>query len=83
MKNRNCLKHAGLLAVAALLLLALAACARPTTGGDVMASVNGHKIYRTEVKDAPAVVLEILAQQRARLQALRAAKGDYVKPTDL
>ena len=41
------------------------------------------KIYRTEVKDAPAVVLEILAQQRARLQALRAAKGDYVKPTDL
>jgi peptidyl-prolyl cis-trans isomerase SurA len=49
LKNRNCLKHAGLLAVAALLLLALAACARPTTGGDVMASVNGHKIYRTEV----------------------------------
>jgi len=49
LKNRNCLKHAGLLAVAALLLLALAACARPTTVGDVMASVNGHKIYRTEV----------------------------------
>ena len=41
------------------------------------------KIYRTEVKDTPAVVFEILAQQRARLEALRKAKGDYVKPTEL
>jgi phosphoenolpyruvate carboxykinase (GTP) len=41
------------------------------------------KIYRTEVKDAPAAVFEVIAQQRARLQALQAAKGDYVKPTDL
>ena len=41
------------------------------------------KIYRTEVPDAPAVLFQVLADQRKRLEALRAAKGDYVKPTDL
>jgi phosphoenolpyruvate carboxykinase (GTP) len=41
------------------------------------------KIYRTEVKDTPDVVFEIISQQRARLEALRSAKGDYVKPTEL
>ena len=50
MKNSNRLRGAvpPVLAVA-LLLLALAACNRDTAGADVMAAVNGRKIYRTEV----------------------------------
>ena len=39
-------------------------------------------IYK-EVADTPKVVFEALAAQRARLVALQAAKGDYVKPTEL
>ncbi|MFY9648242.1 MAG: SurA N-terminal domain-containing protein [Terriglobales bacterium] len=49
MKNRNCLGRAGLIAASSLLLLALGACNRDSGGGDVAASVNGRKIYRTEV----------------------------------
>ncbi len=49
MKNRNCLGRAGLIVVSTLLFIALAGCNRSTTGGDVMASVNGRKIYRSEV----------------------------------
>jgi phosphoenolpyruvate carboxykinase (GTP) len=41
------------------------------------------KIYRTDVKDTPAIVFEVIGRQRDRLLALRAAKGEYVKPTDL
>src|ERR1700680_2229697 len=35
--------------VSALLLIGLSACNRNSSGGDVMASVNGRKIYRSEV----------------------------------
>src|ERR1700675_3084534 len=35
--------------VSAFLLIGLSACNRNSSGGDVMASVNGRKIYRTEV----------------------------------
>lgn len=38
-----------LVATAALLFIGLGACNRNSSGGDVMASVNGRKIYRTEV----------------------------------
>jgi len=41
------------------------------------------KIYRQDVADTPPVVLEVLADQRRRLERLRKAKGDYVSPTDL
>ena len=41
------------------------------------------RIYRQDVADTPPVVLETLVAQRERLQALRAAKGDYVSPLDL
>jgi len=49
LKNRKRLRPAVPLLAVALLLLALAACNRDTAGADVMASVNGRKIYRTEV----------------------------------
>ncbi len=49
MNNRLTLLRTGLIASAALILLALGGCNRNSSGGDVMASVNGHKIYRTEV----------------------------------
>ena len=35
--------------VSAFLLMGLLACNRNSSGGDVMASVNGRKIYRSEV----------------------------------
>ena len=35
--------------VSAFLLVGLSACNRNSSGGDVMASVNGRKIYRSEV----------------------------------
>ena len=41
------------------------------------------RFYRTEVSDTPPAVLQALAAQRDRLEALRAAKGDYVSPLDL
>lgn len=43
--------HAGavLLILSALFLLTLAGCNRDSSGGDVMASVNGRKIYKSEV----------------------------------
>ena len=41
------------------------------------------RIYRQDVADTPPVVMEVLAAQRKRLEALRAAKGDYVSPLDL
>ncbi len=53
MKIRNSFWRAGLAVAVAFLLLALliglAACNRSSSGGDVMASVNGRKIYRSEV----------------------------------
>ncbi len=49
MKNVNRLGPMALITAGALLLIGLAACNRATTGGDVMASVNGRKIYRSEV----------------------------------
>jgi peptidyl-prolyl cis-trans isomerase SurA len=49
LKNRNCSGRAGLLLVGAFLLMGLAACNRNSSGGDVMASINGRKIYRSEV----------------------------------
>jgi phosphoenolpyruvate carboxykinase (GTP) len=39
-------------------------------------------VYR-KIQDTPEVVFTALAAQRKRLEALRAAKGDYVSPLDL
>ena len=41
------------------------------------------RIYRQDVADTPAVVLETLGAQRKRFEDLKAAKGDYVSPLDL
>jgi phosphoenolpyruvate carboxykinase (GTP) len=41
------------------------------------------QFHRAEVADAPAVVFEVLAAQRRRLEELRKSKGDYVSPLDL
>ena len=41
------------------------------------------KIYRQDVSDTPAIVLDTLVAQRERLRMLRASKGDYVSPLDL
>jgi len=41
--------RAGMVSVSAFLLIGLWACNRDSGGGDVMASVNGRKIYRGEV----------------------------------
>ena len=41
------------------------------------------RIFREDVSDTPPIVLEHLAAQRKRLEALKAAKGDYVSPLDL
>ena len=49
MKNRNYFGRAGLVMVSAFLLIGLSACNRNSSGGDVMASINGRKIYRSEV----------------------------------
>src|SRR5260370_14261816 len=49
LKNRNCCGRAGLALAGAFLLVGLWACNRNSSGGDVMASVNGRKIYRSEV----------------------------------
>jgi peptidyl-prolyl cis-trans isomerase SurA len=49
LKNRNCFGRAGLVVVSAFLLVGLSACSRNSSGGDVMASINGRKIYRSEV----------------------------------
>jgi peptidyl-prolyl cis-trans isomerase SurA len=49
LKNRYCFGRAGLVVVCAFLLLGLSACKGNSSGGDVMASVNGHPIYRSEV----------------------------------
>src|ERR1700674_2860805 len=49
LKKRNWFRRSALVIVIALLLIGLAACSRNSSGGDVMASVNGRKIYRSEV----------------------------------
>jgi peptidyl-prolyl cis-trans isomerase SurA len=49
LKNRNGFGRAGLVMVSAFLLVGLSACNRNSSGGDVMAAVNGRKIYRSEV----------------------------------
>jgi len=49
LKTRNYVEQMGLVLVSAFLLLGLAACNRTTAGADVMASINGRKIYRGEV----------------------------------
>ncbi|MFB3890995.1 MAG: phosphoenolpyruvate carboxykinase (GTP) [Phycisphaerae bacterium] len=41
------------------------------------------RIYRSDVPDTPAVVFETLAAQRARLEELKARKGEYVSPDDM
>jgi len=41
------------------------------------------RIYRQDIADTPEIVLDTLAQQRKRLEALRTAKGDYVSPLEL
>ncbi|MGA3104309.1 MAG: SurA N-terminal domain-containing protein [Terriglobales bacterium] len=49
MKNRNYVARTAVLVAAAFLLIGFSACNRNSSGGDVMASINGRKIYRTEV----------------------------------
>ena len=49
MKNRNWFGRVAVAVAGAFLLLGLAACKGNSSGGDVMASVNGRKIYRSEV----------------------------------
>ena len=53
MKTRNFSVRAGLTPVltiiAALMLIGFCACNRNRSGGDLMASVNGRKVYRSEV----------------------------------
>ena len=49
MKNLNCFGRAGQVMAGALLLIVLSGCNRNSSSGDVMASVNGRKIYRSEV----------------------------------
>jgi peptidyl-prolyl cis-trans isomerase SurA len=49
LKNRNCFTRPLLFAAGAFLLIGLIACNRNSSGGDVMASVNGHPVYRSEV----------------------------------
>jgi len=41
------------------------------------------RIYRREVSDTPQIVFDTLCAQRARLEDLRAARGEYVSPLDL
>ena len=40
-------------------------------------------IYRDDVEDTPQAVFDGIVAQRSRLEALQAAKGDYVSPLDL
>jgi peptidyl-prolyl cis-trans isomerase SurA len=47
--NRNCWARTALVMLGAWMLIGLSACNRNSSGGDVMASVNGRKIYRSEV----------------------------------
>jgi peptidyl-prolyl cis-trans isomerase SurA len=47
--DRNYFGRVGWVIVSAFLLLGLSACNRNSSGGGVMASINGHPIYRTEV----------------------------------
>jgi len=49
LNNGRFLTRTGSALAVALLIAALGACNRNSSGGDVMASVNGRKIYRTEV----------------------------------
>src|SRR5579859_1098898 len=49
LKTRNRFRQAGLILAGSLFIIALSACSRNGGGGDVMASVNGRKIYRSEV----------------------------------
>jgi len=41
------------------------------------------RIYREDIEDTPAIVLETLAAQRERLKKLQGTKGDYVSPLEL
>jgi peptidyl-prolyl cis-trans isomerase SurA len=47
--SHNCFARSSLFVAGALLLIALSACNRNRSGGDLMASVNGRQIYRSEV----------------------------------
>jgi peptidyl-prolyl cis-trans isomerase SurA len=49
LENCNCVGRTSLIVISAFFLIGLSACNRNSSGGDVMASVNGRKIYRTEV----------------------------------
>jgi peptidyl-prolyl cis-trans isomerase SurA len=49
LNNRKSWNRYGLLLACAVVLMGLGGCNRNTAGGDVMASVNGRKIYRSEV----------------------------------
>ena len=40
-------------------------------------------LYRKDVPDAPDILYKVMSDQRGRLEALRAEKGDYVSPLDL
>jgi phosphoenolpyruvate carboxykinase (GTP) len=40
-------------------------------------------IYSTKVQDTPEAMKQLMADERTRLEALRAAKGDYIVPSAL
>ena len=70
MKNCNWFGRAARVMVGAVLLMGLSACNRDSSGGDVMASVNGHKIYRSEVEKYYANQTSGSDQQPAGEQAV-------------
>ena len=41
------------------------------------------RIYRQDISDTPSIVLDVLCEQRKRLEALRAARSEYVSPLEL
>jgi phosphoenolpyruvate carboxykinase (GTP) len=41
------------------------------------------EIYSTKVTDTPETMTKLMKEERARLEALRAEKGDYITPNDL
>lgn len=51
---------------------------------EILAKIDRmEEIYSTKVTDTPETMKRIMAEERARLEAIRAAKGDYVTPADL
>ena len=50
---------------------------------ELMAKLDRMKDIYATVEDTPQAMLDEMAAQRKRLEALRANKGDYISPQDL